>query len=724
MVMSGAFANMHDLSLPVVGVKVWPTLVYPNTTKTKDNKLNRTYSNNDIKEIYTQERRGISRGSVDVHPLPEFGQQTLPPEFLQTTQDAISNYHSSRSSPSQSGRSSPLTESQSWLCGSQAEWTGGNTTDRSSIYSTYSWGDDEFERQASKTVRQLFEEIDSVLFEQSQSGPSHIVNECQEWVETFPHLRILGRQFFPTQDQGFVAIASETPRPATGSVLVDVTEQDLSATTEQMGLSITGRQVTPRSVPSDSLTHRTNPDSAGEYAHLEEEVIEQDGEYEDIIAIDYKHDDDEGHESRVYHSPRRRRPGFPPMTPTACAKDTIAVSSYEYIWSEQVVNNLKKLLRLYHVQLLTEKEEEDDMPMLPDLPSHLGAIMNDKVPPSRENSIINDKQLTKFPHMQLEYEDSFVKGQQGNLDFGLVISSFPLLRRENSGFGSEAMERPGSSFNFNKQNRPISNMFMGNNSFLRNPSSATFRRKPHPQRLAPLDGRAKTPGAEGEEKLAIGGIQGHRLSTFNERLSSPPQGASRASAHPLPPIGFENIDGAASPQNATAAAATNAHTSAANPQQQKNNTTTQKKAHFANRASSAVHDNNLRAGKDRLKSAHHLETRPSTTHTFRADTPHGQTPNPAVAAALANTVPSRRSSTPLGYSGTRGGLHLGSPAGREMLLGITGSGINPSSEAAHAHIDYNEDSLEDQAVHSQSWAPSHTSPGNPYRRKTQLNSVR
>lgn len=47
----------------------------------------------------------------------------------------------------------------------------------------------EFDKQAAKTVQNLFDEIDSVLFEQSGGAPPYIHKECQEWGAQFPHLR-------------------------------------------------------------------------------------------------------------------------------------------------------------------------------------------------------------------------------------------------------------------------------------------------------------------------------------------------------------------------------------------------------------------------------------------------------------------------------------------------------------------------------------------------------
>lgn len=40
-------------------------------------------------------------------------------------------------------------------------------------------------------MQYLFDEIDSVLFEQNSDGPQYIKKECQEWQFQFPHLRFV-----------------------------------------------------------------------------------------------------------------------------------------------------------------------------------------------------------------------------------------------------------------------------------------------------------------------------------------------------------------------------------------------------------------------------------------------------------------------------------------------------------------------------------------------------
>lgn len=56
-------------------------------------------------------------------------------------------------------------------------------------------------------------------------------------------------------------------------------------------LSLTGRSIEAKSVPIEArsvLSGREDSSLTSEFTHLEEEIIEQEGYYEEVIAIDYK----------------------------------------------------------------------------------------------------------------------------------------------------------------------------------------------------------------------------------------------------------------------------------------------------------------------------------------------------------------------------------------------------------------------------------------------------
>lgn len=48
----------------------------------------------------------------------------------------------------------------------------------------------------------------------------------------------------------------------------------------------------------------------------------------------FHRDDEENH--RKYHVPRRRRLGFPPITPNACVRDSVLQQIFDLLWSRIV----------------------------------------------------------------------------------------------------------------------------------------------------------------------------------------------------------------------------------------------------------------------------------------------------------------------------------------------------------------------------------------------------
>lgn len=186
-------------------------------------------------------------------------------------------------------------------------------------------------------------------------------------------------------------------------------------------------------------------------------------------------------------------------------------------------------------------------------------------------------------------------------------------------------------------------------------------------RLAPIDNRSKTPNVEDEKPGPSGALKVTRITPHSERLSSPPTHHQRNGT--LPPLGSER-DVVPSPSQGRA----------------------QKKVYSANRASSAV-DKDIRSFRDRYTMS--SDARPSTTHAMRSDTPLGGTS-------------SRRASTPLVPQ--RNSQMIG-----PSILGITGSGLQPSSELSNFPPDIMEDAEVNQDYHNQ-WTPSPPSQHNPYRR--------
>ncbi|XP_064630580.1 protein FAM149B1-like isoform X2 [Lineus longissimus] len=639
------------------------------------------------RKVVPLEVRGISRGSIESHPLPDQNDDeigSVPHYFLDSVKEALRSH--SHVTPGVSGRSSPTEGAQE----SHSGWTTGNTTERSSLYSSYEWEDDEFDRQNSRRVRRLFEEIDSMLFEESRE-PEHLTNlykECQEWVASFPHFRILGAQVFPPTDMGFQLIPVEATRPSTGSMLVDVTEQDMSLSQECNGLSISGKSVsvmTPRIDRKKAAMTTDEEARSNPFAFVEEEVFAQDGYYEDVVAVDYKSEEDAIFR-RHYH-PRVTKKGFPPLTPNACLRDSVSSMTFDIAWSE-IVSWMRDILRMFRDRVVIDdpKGYDEHVDMIPNLSStRISAIDPLPVRELSFSRIIDRPMPIRLSTAQPSFDGT------RTLAGVLTISTKALQSREKSNLNDEpstsrdVVMRPGSSLN--RFVRPTSVKVQENRL-----SSARKGAQRVPVRLAPID-RAKTPSVE-DDKKKIEIVRGHRLQLQdhmfaersqlpNDRLSSPGYMFRNGA---LPPIGLVET-----PDNP--------------PPSQRG----PRKAHFSNRASSAVADKDSRVPiRDRERYYQvPLDNRPSTTHTFRSDTP------------FANQI-ARRSSTPMGFNNMRGpNMHN---IGHNMLLGITGNSIgNPHLDPNVPQLDEEDDENFENMSHSQ-WVPSQT-PNNPYRRGRQLSQV-
>ncbi|CAG5133293.1 unnamed protein product, partial [Candidula unifasciata] len=147
----------------------------------------------------------------------------------------------------------------------------------------------DFDKLATNAVSQHFEEINSILFEgQKENLTQHadVARECQEWSSQFPHLRVLGKQACTPKDTGFYHVSSPQGSRPTSSSMALVASDTGSSSSDSQGLCITGKHVSPVQAPIASLSG-SDWDSSP-YSFLVEEVIEEDGVYEDVIAVDYK----------------------------------------------------------------------------------------------------------------------------------------------------------------------------------------------------------------------------------------------------------------------------------------------------------------------------------------------------------------------------------------------------------------------------------------------------
>lgn len=568
------------------------------------------------------EIRGFSHSSVDaLHPLPERPEESLPLSYF----ERIHSSNFTNITPDTSGRSSPTTdntpsignglfESNTWSTNT------GILTGRSSVYS---WGnEDEFDRQASATVKRMFDEIDGMLFEGMHfNGSPQLLSECEEWFKRFPHLRICGYQLLNPKDDGTQLIPFpagepriDNQRPQT-SFLEDVEE---FGAFDSQGLCIQGFHLDPLPEPSESYMNADEMN--GFYSEFEEEILAEDGEVEEYFGYDQPAIEEEGTEARTGMRYRRQqRRGYPPVTPNACAKDTVVSQMFDQVWGE-VVLWLRSLLSLYSQKVLRDKPQ-----FLADVVVSSDRAIESPLRPFSQ-SVMSRNHFSS--QSRLKTFSSFnPPPDQSSLIHAMKVRPMPLNPRAPSASTSHALDsregtpfnpgRPGSSSTVISRSTRISqhssDPFMHKMMpFKRNRNLPSILRLTHPDSSKP-----KTPSVQDD---VMGGIvQGRKLFPEKERLSSPPQATNSNSPAPymgrnfvLPPI-----DGFSSRET---------------PVQHNGGRNSAKQVSFRqSRASSAATDDSRQSFKDRARNVTE-SSRPNTsiaTHSLRNDTPHRRLSTPS-----------------------------------------------------------------------------------------------
>ncbi|XP_061084892.1 protein FAM149B1 isoform X1 [Conger conger] len=540
---------------------------------------------------HSLEIRGISRTSLDHHPLPEEADdEYLPQHLLHDLQEVLSTCNSSESSEA-SGRSGcPTVTSgdtgRSWF-GINSYTGTGVSTERSSVFS---WGYDEFDKAASRQVQQMFEEIEEELYEGRGGGPLRgLQEECQQWASRFPHLRILGSQLVCPTDEGFQWFATTGKETATSTA---VKESKDRASTE---LSVQGRRAVISTPCLEGYQQPGSPTGSG----FEDtpRVIEAEGLMEEYLAFDCRDLDEEWVGSQVW----QRRRCLPPVSPYRCRQQAVLDLLFDDVWRE-LIGWMEELVRR-HWEGCVSDEEKNAAALSPAHPHpHNPFLLLSTLP-----AVLPRLGHTRAPQLtsSLQPQSSRVPvggaAMHHNLNDLIVIHGIPLQQR-NLGVLDKTQDaedrgshRPGSSMAPSSRPRPRRALELSSSSLSRPPQSAR-RRNPPPRTLLPLvpsPAQSSTAGSMDEV------IRGTRLPTASDRLASPLVPLSRNTL--LPPIGAGDME----PPH------TGLHPRPA-----------QRQRGPSSRAHSAVTDEAASLlPRDRL---HLLDvfSRPNTTHTFRSDTPY------------------------------------------------------------------------------------------------------
>ncbi|KAM7112126.1 protein FAM149A isoform 3-T3 [Ciconia maguari] len=258
------------------------------------------------------------------------------------------------SSLSSSGRTTPTELNNSWS--GINSYTTGLSTERSSVYS---WRDDEFDKANTQRVHQLFWEIDEMLFEGKVTSQTQSLQaECADWVEQFPHLRVLGKQVLLLKDEGFQHFQSRSDTSVDTKCLPGLRE----CTSNIKELCISGSKLIPTASPIhkslDSSSTRISASDSSVYSFLEEEIYDMDGKIEEYLAFDNRELDDESWEQKKTRlAEKRSKRGIPPVSPNACIKDAVASEVFDHIWSN-VLAILEGLIKKNWETTITESDKQ------------------------------------------------------------------------------------------------------------------------------------------------------------------------------------------------------------------------------------------------------------------------------------------------------------------------------------------------------------------------------
>ncbi|XP_040439818.1 protein FAM149A isoform X2 [Falco naumanni] len=298
--------------------------------------------------------KGLSRGSTNQCLSGKSG-ESLPAVFARNVQEAIDNYTGETlSSLSSSGCTTPTELNNSWS--GINSYATGLSSERSSVYS---WRDDEFDKANTQRVHQLLWEIDEMLFEGKVTSQTQSLQaECADWVDQFPHLRVLGKQLLLPKDEGFQHFQSRSDNFVDATCLPGLHE----CTSNIKELCISGSKLIPTVSPihklPDTSSTRISASDSSMYSFLEEEIYDVDGEIEEYLAFDNKELDDASWEQKEMRlAEKRSKRGIPPVSPNACIKDAVASEVFDHVWSS-VIGILEELIKKNWETSITECDKQ------------------------------------------------------------------------------------------------------------------------------------------------------------------------------------------------------------------------------------------------------------------------------------------------------------------------------------------------------------------------------
>ncbi|XP_028613486.1 protein FAM149A [Grammomys surdaster] len=540
------------------------------------------------------EGRGLSAG-LRKHSS-EKSKDPLPTNFTKNVQKAIDKFSSeSPSSFSSSGSSTPTETHNSWLGSSAHSSTTGLSTERSSVSS---WRDDEFDKVNAQKVQQLFWEVEELLFEGKVNPQTqNLQAECDEWGRRSLHLRVLGRQLIPPTDEGFQHFQGSLPSSAR--------HKPLPHTPDHIGsireLCISGSQIVPEVLSASALTDSDGTELAElpSCSSLKEEVYHVDGNIEEYFAFDGKQDGSEHLEQNpTLRGRKSHRHGLPPISPDDCIRDAVAAEVFDDVWTN-MVEILEDLVRKTWESAFTDgKNHKEKLKVAENRSPHvfMAHLSTDvcSVPPSRSSDTLQPSLVPHFNPPQFPQLHRFSNNFCCDLSGVMTVQAKPLQQRPTHSADRTQYEQddklPGGGVGAPSRYR------LGRILDTRGPQTSAKKTPVHRRlpSIASDSQRLKTPTVYSDEIL-----RGTKLQTGIDHLPSP--AAVQTSRSRLPPIGSETGE-----QNTAAPGSRPVSYRGRHPQ---------------NRVFSAIPDSMERSPLRERTIVLEQLSRPSTTHTFRSDTP-------------------------------------------------------------------------------------------------------
>lgn len=353
----------------------------------------------------------------------------------------------------------------------------------STLYSSASsLDDDEFEKESTETIQQLFNNVDSILYadEESHAETVQLHEECQEWADQYYHLRILGKQLIPEGDHGYQTVTAATDKLNLNSSFDsdDSLESKLGIHGRQMGIAVP--MDTPNSQNKDLLE-----------ADQHEEILFLEGEYEELIAVDYS-GDSSPHETRHLQAGAETNISVQKLS---AIKENLCSLLGNKIWNE-VVSWMRPLLDEYvkHIHSGFPKVVAQTAPSV--LPSH--SMPRTSIQP-------NARLATAPPRSSMR--DDFK---------GLLTVTSKTLQLRNEKYNGSLPQNYGNSGMI-----PTNFAYSNNNEPSHNSSKMqAFRRVPTAVRLTPLEHSLKASVSDLKKQGWVNSQTVQRPKTTKQSLSN------------------------------------------------------------------------------------------------------------------------------------------------------------------------------------------------------------